>query len=437
MAFCLSCYERNVKKNRKIYTHLPMLYSKRKNHWVYLATGGLLSVLLNNACASEEAKKGFYEEIKNFGFEIGGWANAGITYNTTAPENNFNGPVTFNDRSGEFQLNQLYGFLERAANTEGGDWDWGVRFDALFGTDTVFTQAFGGNYGNWDYGLVPDRFYQIAIPQAHVQIFAPFGNGINIKAGRFYTPVGYEVVTAPDSFFYSRAYIMQFGQPFTHTGVLANYAFDKNWSVLGGVTTGSHFGGWDGNFEDGLGNWSGVGGVIWTSNDAATSLNISGTYGATSETNSAGWGLYSIVLKHDFTDRLHTVLEHSQGFAGNAANGGTTDAKWYGIMSHVYYDIQEDLTAGIRAVGFWDHNGIRVFSPARELGCPGPNNTCVSGSYYGVTAGITWKPRKWLRLRPNIRYDWSEDVDAFDVDASGIGQNDDQFLFSTDVTVTF
>lgn len=415
-----------------------MINCNRKNQLIYLATSSLLAAtMLNNAFASEGAAESLYEEVKDYGFTFGGWANAGVTYNSTDPQSNYNGPVTFNDRSGEFQLNQLNGFIERAANTEGSNWDWGVRFDVMFGTDAVFTQAYGGNYGNWDFGLLNDKFYNIAVPQAYAQIYAPFGNGINIKVGHFYTPIGYEVVTAPDNFFYSHAYTMQYGEPFTHTGILADYGIDKNWSVLGGVVTGSHFGGWDGNFQDGLGNWSGIGGVTWTSNDEATSLNISGTYGATSETNSAGWGMYSIVLKHDITERAHAVVQHDHGFAGNAANNGTTDAEWYGINTHFYYDIFDDLSAGIRAEWFRDHNGVRVLSPTRTLNCAGPNNACIGGSYYEVTAGVNWKPRTWLTLRPNIRYDWSDGIDAFDVDSNGIGQKDGQFLFSTDVIVTF
>ena len=45
--------------------------------------------------------------MKKLGLKVGGWANAGVTYNATNPGDNFNGPVTFGDRSGEFQLNQL------------------------------------------------------------------------------------------------------------------------------------------------------------------------------------------------------------------------------------------------------------------------------------------------------------------------------------------
>ncbi len=44
-----------------------------------------------------------------------------------------------------------------------------------------------------------------------------------LKVGHFYTIIGYEVVTAPDNFFYTHAYTMQYGEPFTHTGVLATY----------------------------------------------------------------------------------------------------------------------------------------------------------------------------------------------------------------------
>jgi hypothetical protein len=81
--------------------------------------------------------------LKNNGIVIGGWGNAGITYNANDPSNGFNGPVTFGDRSSEFQLNQLNLFVQRAVATEGDKWDFGGRFDFMFGTDSIFTQAYG------------------------------------------------------------------------------------------------------------------------------------------------------------------------------------------------------------------------------------------------------------------------------------------------------
>ncbi|MGZ8914483.1 MAG: outer membrane beta-barrel protein, partial [Methylobacter sp.] len=66
-------------------------------------------------------------------------------------------------------------------------------------------------------------------------------------------------------------------------------------------------------------------------------------------------------------------------------------------------------------------------------------STCAPATYYAITAGVTWKPLAWLSLRPNIRYDWVDGSNPkmFDVDANGVGQKTEQFLFSTDVTVKF
>jgi Putative beta-barrel porin-2, OmpL-like. bbp2 len=407
--------------------------------------------------------------MKNLGLKIGGWANAGITYNAASPDNNFNGPVTFGDRSAEFQLNQLNIFVQRAVAAEGDAWDFGGRFDVMFGTDSIFTQAYGvpafdvnsgatKDRGSWDLNLLnsdSNRFYDIALPQAYAEAYAPIGNGLNIKAGHFYTPIGYETVPAPDNFFYTHAYTMQYGEPFTHTGVMGNYAVDKNWAVMGGVTTGSATGGWDGGWDKQLGNWGGLAGTTWTSNDKGTSANISGTFGPTSEQSSKKWGLYSIVLKHNITDKTHLMLQHDHGYANGVlvATGVNKDVQWYGVNMHLTYDIKDNLTAGIRTEWFRDQDGFRVWSPARvaaatngtnssyALGGQTNNSTSNLGygaSYYGITAGLNWKPVKWLNIRPNVRYDWVEGKQADASRYAPFGNSKtDQFLFSSDFNINF
>ena len=257
------------------------------------------------------------------------------------------------------------------------------------------------------------------------------------------------MVTAPDNFFYSHAYTMQYGEPFTHTGVLLSYPFDQNWSVTGGVVTGSETGGWDGGFDKGLGNWNGIGGVTWTSDDKGTSVFVSGTTGATSETNNNNFSIYSIVINHDIMEGLHYTFQHDHGFAGKAVvrNGHALDATWYGINQYITYDIQDDLAIGIRGEWFRDDDGFRVFSPGRTLSLIDPVVDPVTGeglnspsSYYAVTLGLNWKPLKWVMVRPNVRYDWSDKAKAYD---NGGGSTDyagtktSQFLFSTDVVITF
>lgn len=79
----------------------------------------------------------------------------------------------------------------------------------MFGTDSFYTQSYGAQAGHWDLNLLGNRnnrFYDLALPQAYAEIYAPIGNGLNIKVGHFYTPIGYETVPAPDNFFYTRLY---------------------------------------------------------------------------------------------------------------------------------------------------------------------------------------------------------------------------------------
>jgi hypothetical protein len=246
---------------------------------------------------------------------------------------------------------------------------------------------------------------------------------------------------------------MQYGEPFTHTGVLANYAMNSNVSIMGGVTTGSATGGWDGGWNKQLGNWGGIAGATWTSTDKGTSVNVSGTLSATSEHSRSTWSMYSIVLKHNITDKMHLMLQHDHGFANKVALSTIRDAQWYGVNTHLTYDVKDNLSVGLRGEWFRDQDGFRVCSPGRiaaatndESGIPVSTaasgnalSTCQPATYYAITAGLNWKPVTWLNVRPNVRYDWNtgRNPDGSAYSPFDNGGRQDQFLFSTDATVSF
>lgn len=404
--------------------------------------------------------------MKNAGLTVGGWVEISASANFNKSPDNNNGTVTFNDRAGELQMNQANLWLQKAI-TVGDKFDWGFRFDAMYGTDSVFTQAYGvptfdqttgaarKNRGNWDLHLAnTGRFYGLALPQAYAEFNLPFGNGVDVKVGHFYTPIGYEVVTAPDNMFVTKPYTFQYGEPFTHTGVLGNYTINPNWNVTLGAVTGSGTGGWDGSFNKQLGNWAFLGGGKWTSTDAATTVTLLSTLGEQSETNHSFWGLYSLVATHNFTDKLHYVFQHDHGFANNvitantAALGRNENAQWYGINQYLMYDATDKVTVGMRAEWFRDANGFRVAGVGRcggttnvdaagnasSYGCPngvGGAYPWAASNYYALTAGVTYKPAKWLMLRSNLRYDYA-DIKTFDA-----GQRREQLMFTGDMVVTF
>ncbi len=83
--------------------------------------------------------------------------------------------------------------------------------------------------------------YGSAIPQAYAEIGIDY---LKIKAGYFFTPIGYERVQAPKNFFYSHSYTQYYIEPFTHTGALATYDGFEDFTFYGGWTAG-----WDTAFE--------------------------------------------------------------------------------------------------------------------------------------------------------------------------------------------
>ena len=356
------------------------------------------------------------QALKDMGIEVGGWASAGITYASHNGNHQSNAPISFNDRNNEFQLNQLNLFIERAVNTEGNVWDIGGRVDFMFGTDARNTHATGfdnqilGSTGNKTFNE-----YDIAFPQAYAEIFAPIGNGLTAKIGHFYTNIGYEVVTAPDNFFYSHAYTMLYAEPFTHSGALLTYKVNDNISVSAGAVTG-----WD-NFDRNGGDWSFLGGASWTSDDEKTSAAVSLITGENGDDSIAqNTTMYSVVISHDFNDNLHYVFQHDFGTQENGAGAGD-DSDWYGINQYLTYDVNDKVGLGLRGEWFSDSDG-------RVSGSYGAN-------YYAVSAGVNYTPISWLKFRPEVRYDWADTNGAGN--AYDNGNENDEISLAMDMIVTF
>lgn len=378
--------------------------------------------LLQLAPSFDPNESEFFRQLR---LTADGWIDAGYTYNAATPADGFNGPVTFNDRSRTLLLNQFYLYLERPVDVLGGAWDLGGRADFVFGTDAAFTQTFGDAGSTWDYRLLDNRLYQVAFPQAYLEVFAPFGDGLSVKLGHFYTIIGSESVMAPDNFFYSHAYAMQYGEPFTHTGILGRYPVTEELEITAGAVTGSQFGGWDGAFDRSLENWGFLGGLTWTGAEGQTTASLNGSYGSARGQPGVDVGLYSLVIQHDLTPTLHYRFQHDYGrLMGTDLEA---DTAWYGMVQYLTFDLADRWYLGLRAEWFRDNAGLRVLAPARE-----PALGANPASYYAVTAGLNWRPSDWLTLRQNVRCDWSDGTLAFDA-----GNRSSQLLVSSDVIILF
>jgi hypothetical protein len=399
----------------------------------------------------EEEELGFLNKflfgecfVEKTGLSLSGWAIGSYTYNTNNPSDRINGPVTFNDRSNDFLMNQLYLVAERKVDTEGDKIDLGFRVDALYGTDAFFTQAFG-----LDQTIITGSpLYRLALPQIYGEAFLPIMDGLSIKGGHFYTIIGYEVVTTPDNFFTTLPYTFQYGEPFTHTGVLSNLAVNDKLSWYNGVVEG-----WD-NWWDNNNAWSYLGGVSY---QAFEKTNITLTYitGSEQDTKNIGFQgirkpggtvnrtMYSLVIQQGITEKLKYVFQHDHGWQASSPGQGapvdvgpTPRAEWYGINQYLFYDINDKFAVGVRGEWFRDDDGVRVAvfrsgSPANP-GALGPSN------YYALSLGANYRPTSFFTIRPELRWDWQDaDANAGTTRAFSAFTERDQFLMAVDFILTF
>jgi len=293
----------------------------------------------------------------NGGLTITGWAQAGGTIVDGNPPSNYNGPMTFNDRD-ELQLNQLYLIMEKAADNGGYGFAWGGRVDVLYGTDSRFTMARGlettSTLGNkWNSG--GSNTYGVAMPQAYIEVAY---DNLSIKMGHYYSIVGYETVPSLANFFYSRSYTLQYGEPFTHTGFLATYHWSDTIDLIGGVDRG-----WD-NWEDDNAQESALWGVMWDGGCGTTAA-LTGTFGkefALNGIDNTQRMLTSFVGTREITSRWTYVLQSDVGHQNSG--GVSASADWYGVNQYLFYKINCNLSAGVRAEWFRDDDGTRVTQPA-------------------------------------------------------------------------
>ncbi len=350
--------------------------------------------------------------LKCRGFEWGGWISTGIYSNMHGDE--VNGPLGMRSSNDGWTVDQVWFYLERVPDTSRYWFDWGFRADLLFGVDAPDTQAFGGHPDSYDNTWDTGGDYGFALPQLYAQL--AWGK-LNVKLGHFYTIIGYEVVAAKDNFFYSHEYTHHYGEPFTHTGVLAEYPLNNSITVYGGWTQG-----WDTGFDNTPGANTLLAGLKV---QLTEKMNVFYTTSAGDFGSNIGAGdiyMHSIVLQWNLTERLTYVLHHDLGLNWRPDD----DAEWYGIAQYLTYKLNDCWSAGTRIEWFRDDDAARI-----SLNGP------AAGNYWAVTWGLNYKPHANLTLRPELRYDWFDGVAAAGELPFDSGNSTDQWSGGMDVIFTF
>ena len=374
------------------------------------------------------------------GYKIGGSLAQSYTFNWQNPSNGWNGPVTWTDQANQYQLNQLWMFAEKTTDTSKSDWDIGGRVDLLYGTNARLATSTGLETPN----LNGPGTYGLAIPSLYAEVAY---KKLKVKAGHFVSPVGYFTIDTSQNFFNTIPYTYQWGEPFTHTGVLASYQFSDNF-----VASSGYIQGWD-NFDGHNPHMGYMGTWAYTFQDKSS---LAQAIFLTQEPNfnSQFTQRYyqSVVYTKPFNDKLSYVGETDFGTQRDATISGNR-ANWYGINQYMYYKVNDKWTWGANFEWWRDEEGYRVaqFLPSNFAsgitGNPTGTNNLPGGyigNFYQITVGPRWYPKGTpnLFVRPNLRFDWFEGNINKDINPGGLapydaGTKNNQGLFVTDVVWIF
>lgn len=368
-------------------------------------------------------------------FKISGWIDAGVTFNPDAPNDNQNFGRFFDDRSNEFVLNQAVINFERDLAPQPGAFDWGMKFQFLFGSDARYIHSLGLlDHAN------ASSIYQPDITEAYLNLHLPWftAGGLDAKLGKFVTLEGAETIDPHGNFFYSHTYIFNVGIPFNHTGALFTLHTTSWLDLMAGVTRGVNTSIDDNN--DALGFHGGFGlNLAGGKFVVAASTHIGPE---TPNNNDDLRYLNCVTITWKITDKLTSITDL------NYAHDDPADADAYGVAQYLTYAINDKITVGVRGEVFRDDKGFYVASfadphdPMRALaGEPVIDPRTVGGgstTYGAISFGVNIKPAvskpiSSLIIRPEIRYDRSlNDTRPFND-----SRDRDQFTAAVDFLLTF
>jgi len=234
----------------------------------------------------------------------------------------------------------------------------------------------------------------IDLVQAYAAYKIPIGSGLTIKAGKFVTLLGYEVIESPSNLNFSRSFMFGFAIPFTHVGALLSYSFGDWLTLTAGPVVG-----WD-VAKDNNSAMSVTGQISLTPiKDFAAALTfITGPEQNGNNHNTRtvlDWTLnYTAVKNLTLGANVDYGWEYKEPSLVGAGLSDTT-ARWWGIAGYAAYDWTDKFRTALRGEYFRDSDSARTAARA-----PG-----LKTSLWETTATVQYNVWKGLVARVEYRHD--------------------------------
>jgi hypothetical protein len=370
-----------------------------------------------------------------------GWIENSFTGNTNGtPRNGENFAVYPNHLANRWMGNQYYFVLENPLE-QNDTVNLGFRFDTLFGNDWLFTK----DYGLFDRAFPNNHFAGVDFPQIYGEVHLPIltKNGLDIRGGRFYSLTGFESPQAVARPLLSVPYLLNF-TPFTFVGMVSTLHLTDRVNLVNGSING--FDRW----IDTSYHWGYLGALTWLSRDRRTTMVLGGASvpdqlprfapadspfvpvgtptppflsGRINPLYTKSWrGYVALTVTHKWTDKLteavdfHNVWEPDiLGITPSPSRAHS--AAYHGLAHWFLYQVHPQVLAVWRSEIFWDPYGLA---------------TGVADTFYEITLGLNIRPKPWLWIRPEARYDWSQFTHPFND-----GTRNSQLTLGIDAIILF
>lgn len=363
-------------------------------------------------------------------FTWSGYLDGGITGNPDDPSNGINFGHLYTDRANTPLLNQASITLTRPLDPKATGVDFGFILQGMYGTDARFT-----HYWN-EFDRVINSRYQFDIVEAAGLVHLPIisDGGVDVTAGQYVTPIGYEVINPGGNPLYSHSYIYNFSIPIKHTGVQTVTHISPTVDFYLGVDTGnlSWFGEKGDNNDSPFHLLTGLGFNLFDGNVTLLALTHVGAenpdipQGAFPNVNATNRYYNDVVLTIKYNEDLTFTTELNYTKDDTVVPGVFNHPQAYGIAQYVTYGINDMFTLQGRGEIWRDDQGFFAAAfPANfdftNFGRGLPNTAFNGGraTYEEVTLGLNITPPgipdmfKGLKVRPEIRYDHAEEAKPF------------------------
>ncbi len=319
-----------------------------------------------------------------FGLTIGGMLVTSYQYDINDPKghNDVVGLRAFDKDHNTFNLDLFQLQVSRAPGENG----------VGFATKLNFGKTAERMAADWDgdgtVGNVAEEQNDVELEEGYITYNPPGLADFQVKAGKFVTLLGAEVIESPLNPNISRSLAFGFAIPFTHTGLLTSYTFAPEFKATLGVVNG-----WD-NVIDSNDGKSVTGSLAFTPVDQF-SFALNGIYGAEQPNRgNSKRGVIDAIATIKPVDNLAFILNYDYGNESDIVPG---TAEWQAFSGIVSYDIPDALQVPIgfalRGEFFDDSDGVRIGD-----GTGYQNDWEVTGTFKVVLA-------EGLMARAEYRYD--------------------------------